>query len=506
MPTKDQPQQEATSILNTIANRESNLVPQYFEENAEIMGEEITLFREYASGKHRNVLSDRQQTILELPGMPNEGMPIFADYVDLMLQMLQSRLSIDTIDVVVDNDNDYEAATEWVNELLDDNRFDALQLDIHEATLRDGDTFVLCNWDVPMQRARFYRNLAYDGDIGVIPIIDQDIMEMTAAIKILNGLYRVYRQQIANDGIPFIQYYEVPLISNEETGYSTGESDSPTIWPPGVLPLVRFNFRTDALTGRGVSPILRAIPMQDALNHSLGATLVSAMFNAYRSLFSRNWELKENRPGMVHHAYDAEGPDGDRPVDLKSVGEGALTPYIEQNNHLIQIMGDVLQLLFPSVSGDNPSGEALKERVSGLVSQINKAQVKLGNAWEDLVKLAHTVETIWAPAERKPPPIKRFNAVWMSAEVRDDNAIIARLVEVFKVVPNQQFFLEQARNVLNLDDSEIARIIEEEKANTRARMAGSFGESGFFAADPIGMPDERNEPLDDAGEPLPDES
>ena len=456
------------------------------------MGEEISLFRDYASGLHRDVLSDRQRQILNLPGLPSNGMPIFADYIDPMLQMLQSRLNVDTIDPIVENEGDYERATEWISELLADNRFDSLQLDVHEATLRDGDAFVLCNWDKQLGHARFYRNPAYNGNIGVIPIFDQDIMEMTSAIKILNGLYHVYQEHKSVDGDRTITHHEVALRVDADRGYSTDDDNRiPTMWPPGLLPIVRFHYRTDALTMRGVSPVMRAIPLQDGLNHSLGATLVSAIFGAYRTLFAKNWapEIDHIVPGMIHVAFDI---DEDKEVDLKAVGEGSLTPYIDQNTHLIRIMGDVLQLMFPSISGSNPSGESLKERVAGLVSQINKAQIKLGNAWEDLLRLAWSVENTYAPAGKRPPPIKRFNTVWRSAEVRDDNALVARMVQVFNIVPNQQLFLERLRDVLNLDDDEITKILEQEESNMRERLSGfnNLGAVGEFAADPRGMPSE----------------
>ena len=84
-------------------------------------------------------------------------------------------------------------------------------------------------------------------------------------------------------------------------------------------------------------------------------------------------------------------------------------------------------------------------------------QIKLGNAWEDLLMLAWHVENTHAPAGKKPPPIKRFNTIWKSPEVRDDTAIINRLVQVHNVIPIPELFLEQARDVLNLDDDDIKR-------------------------------------------------
>ena len=125
--------------------------------------------------KMLNVTGDKYQTFS-------------ADYCDMVVRMMADRLVVDRIEVVVnptravprtaptgdddvvdgdtivgDGTGDDDKDQQWVDYTLKKNRFDALQMDVHEATLRDGDCFIIVDFDEKKQCARLNFNEAFDG-------------------------------------------------------------------------------------------------------------------------------------------------------------------------------------------------------------------------------------------------------------------------------------------------------------------------------------------------------
>ena len=417
-------------------------------------GETVALMRQYASARPRNVLTDRQVDLLNMPGIPGGAAPVFADYIDLGLRMLIDRLKVESID----------GAGDWTAEVLGRNRFDALQLDIFSAAVRDGDAYIICAWD---GYPKFHLNTAFDGTSGIIPVREDLVLKMSP------GYYELYEPH---------RYRKALIHTGDETSF---EDAVDIAYPLGILPVAQFSYRRGI--DRGESAILRAIPLQDALNHSFAAMIVAAKFAAFRVFFAKNWEPENQRldPGDFLWAFDQI----DKQVSLEAIPSEGLAPYLEQNQQIIQMLGEVLQLPLPTVLGSNPSAEALKQKEVGLLSEVKQAQIRFGNVFEDLMSIAHAADTLWSSVS--PPPVDRFNTIWVSPEVRDDNAIVQRLAQIFDRFPNKRLFLEELRGVLNLTDEDINRLLAEDEADAQRRLSafGDLGALGDFTGNERGIGD-----------------
>jgi len=154
-------------------------------------------------------------------------------------------------------------------------------------------------------------------------------------------------------------------------------------------------------------------------------------------------------------------------IDLSRLEPGDIVPFIEEANFLIEQIGTVSRTPLPGfMGGDNASGEALKQREAGLVSKVKKTFVRFGNAWEDVVKLAHTVESTFST--RQPPKVLRFRCEWGDAEIRNDSQYIADVLLIADRVGDKKT-LELLGNVYNWQDTEIKQIMDD-KASQTARV------------------------------------
>ena len=74
------------------------------------------------------------------------------------------------------------------------------------------------------------------------------------------------------------------------------------------------------------------------------------------------------------------------------------------------------------MGGDSSSGEALKQREIGMLGKLTRAQVQIGNSWEDMIYLANAQEAVFG--FHVPPAIDHLNTRWKSAEMRNDGDVL----------------------------------------------------------------------------------
>ena len=102
--------------------------------------------REWYDGDHKVPLTDRQREYLGL----NAGFPWSMNYLRLPVELCVERLTVTGFDGPEGIGGDDGLLDEWWTS----NRLDALQGQVHRATARDGDTYVLVEWDADSGRPR----------------------------------------------------------------------------------------------------------------------------------------------------------------------------------------------------------------------------------------------------------------------------------------------------------------------------------------------------------------
>lgn len=428
-------------------------------------GDRVKLFRDYYDGNHRSKLTGNMKRMLRISGDAHDQFN--ENYCGLVVDTYADRLLVERMQ------GDSDEATMWATELMDANRFDGLQMDIHEATIRDGDTFVLLEYDNETDRVVFSHEPCWDGETGMIAVYDRRLKNILIAVKVwYEGLDDARR-------VNFYYPDRVEKYIGDESGYgmqpyvddSTDERGIAE-WLPGFVPVVHFRNRARTMTQYGISELASVVPLQDALNRGLMSMVMTAELTAFLIRVAKGFEPPaEVSPGMWI-TIGAEGLSNDQVADAFTLEPGGIVPFIDQANHLIEQIATISRTPLPTtLGGANASGEALKQRESGLLAKVRKAQVKIGNSHEDMMRMAVLLYNTFAPT-RAPDSIWR--CVWRDAQVRNEAQMIQNALAIRDIVGERET-LRLIAEVYGYGMGKQEEIQQEKQAQTAQAMSALAG-------------------------------
>lgn len=130
--------------------------------------QQVNTIRRYVNGAPDNFLTSGQAKVLNLPSGSDNGALLhqFADnYCPAILDTTLDRIQLTGIEA------DTEPEQTWIDDLLLKNRLDELQVNLHEATLRDGNGFLMIDavedGATGKRTIRLTQESAYDGFYGM---------------------------------------------------------------------------------------------------------------------------------------------------------------------------------------------------------------------------------------------------------------------------------------------------------------------------------------------------
>ena len=470
----------ATELLKAIAAVLGDLVnPEVWPGEIEEWGEQIVLYRRYIDGRHRLDLEGTKMAASLRIDEEDEGR-FSINYMPLVANSMSNRLHIERIDAIIEpvvladksaelaeNTRLKKLANDWMSDYLINSDFDETQNDVNRDAVSDGDTFVMLEPPKGDEMGSFVHEPAWDNSVGVIPVYGERGRQMVAAVKVW----------IQTDGQERVNiYYEdrVDKFVNSESGFEKLPGDDRK-WQDadGTALGVPFgHYRNDKLTRNwhGKSRIAPTIPPQDILNRTFMSMSLTSDNTAFQRGIAFGFEVGEEvAPGSVWTIIDKEiQPDGsevavaglpaERYFDWKLIEPGELSPFIQQATLTIEQISITGNTPISTVSGggDKESGEALKQRESGLLAEGKTNQVVFGNVWNRLIMMAWKAEVAFNP--NTPPDIKRANSVWASIEVRNDVETIDNIVKM-KDDLSRTKRMELTAPVLGYDVDEIPGMI-----------------------------------------------
>lgn len=429
-----------------------------------LRGEKVALYREYVDGNHRANMTPQMRRMLRIPhtSVSND----FSDnYCGNVVETMSNRLILDRIE------GQSDTASQWVQELLDQNRFDGLQLDVHDSVIRDGDTFVLVDYDEDSQQTRLTHEMAFDGVEGVIPVYKNSVSgKIDIAVKIWSEMSDNGR---VNDVIRINVYYADKIIKYRAVGGTPLQAFETVPWvdqrgnPLGV-PIVHFRNKRRGRSHFGLSELENVIPLQDALNRALYSTVLASELTAARIYVAKGFTPPTDlTPGVIVEISNGGKPiPKDLDVSFTALDGADIAPLIEVAKFIKNELFNTSATPMPGEGGDSASGESLKQRESMLLSKIRRAQVTTGNAWEDVVAYAYSIETAFGTT---PPKNVRWYARWQNAMVRDDTAVVDNAIKVADRV-GQAEFLRLVAPVFGYDETKVSKIVSELGAETTQRV------------------------------------
>jgi hypothetical protein len=375
---------------------------------------------------------------------------------------------------------------DWLLDVLKKSRFDALQIEVHESAIRDGDTFVLVDWDAEKQCVRFTHEPAYNGVKGMLVMYEkQSQSEIKVAVKVWH--ITTTNSDSMADTMRVNVYYPdriekfisekgqelKPFTEGSGNGKHTLALDDIEGHPYTTPQVVHFKNKSQPYDNYGRSEIDDAIPLQDALNRMMHSMVASAELGGFPIRTHIGFEPPSGlSPGGWVGVSTTVGKD-DR-VEIGTMEQGEITPFLEAAHYLIDEIDNITRTPNPkNMGGDNASGEALKQREMGLLGKVKRAQISFGNAWEDVCKLAHAVETAYG--EKKPPPFEQFSVEWRSAEIRNTTEEVDNILKISSMV-GDEMTIRLLANVFDWSEDEIHDILtkKQAEAENRASMISSM--------------------------------
>lgn len=312
---------------------------------------------------------------------------------------------------------------------------------IHEWALRDGEAFLLIDWDTAHQRPRFtphprYTDTAAGGDgygIFTLPTDDAPDGPPTAFVKQwterVSGLSKLaYRQRRT-------LYYPDRIERYAHTASGWQPLGPHTPWKTATgqpLGHAAIHFTNPDLRPEATD----ALPIQDALNKTLADLLATADLSAFQILVALGWlptsDGREPRPDGSNWLKLEPGqiigttrPKTD--ADLKAITPGSLDPLLNLAQQLV---------LWLALVSDTPvhrfittrqiaSEATLRQQEEPLLAKIRARQMRLTPAWITAARLALRLHNRYGVRRAPIDDTTAITPRWAPLEARRDQTTLA---------------------------------------------------------------------------------
>lgn len=436
-------------------------------------GDRVARYRRYVEGRHDAKLSREMRQLLRLADSTDEGLNL--NYMPIVVQTKVDRCVLQMIEAEAPEEmEDDGAASSWVNDLLEMNRIDGMQGEVHEAAIRDGDSFVMVSYDEETERARFTLEEAFDGEAGMLMVYPSKHMQAPiCAIKIWHVMDGDNTQTRINLYFPDrVEKYQsvngaaLARLTDDPGGDWTDRAGRP-------LGIPVIHFRNAGRANYGQSEIANVIAPQNALNRFNYSAVAAAEYSGFPILVAMGFEPNGAiTPGSIVK-IGAEGLTSDQKVDFRRIEAGDLSQIVNMIHMMRASIADISMTPATQFADAATSGEALKQREIGLLGKAKRFMVRAGNSWEDCAAMAWRVEATFAPEQ--PPVYRRFYARWRSPEIRNDEAVVKNAMALREVVGDRQT-LRLVAPIYDLDEDSIEKIMQEktDEAARRISVAGGL--------------------------------
>lgn len=392
-------------------------------------------YRDYYEGNHKTQLTARMRAFLQI-GTNSE---FTGNYCPIVVDALAERLKVAGFDAgdqggTFGDNEEAGIFIDWWNR----NRGDALQIDVHNAAVREGDTYVIVEWDNEGEYPCWSHEMAYDGSEGVKVHYSKDkrnkIAFATKRWRVADphgGMNSTMRLNVYTDDAIYKYASKGGTNASDWAPYEVEGEDWPLRWvgsdglPLGV-PVVHFKNNPKGYND-GISEMDKVIPLQNALNKSLIDLIATADVAAFR-MFTMTGDDPTGitiAPGSFIYA---ENPD----ATIDVIDGMDMRPMIAVVDSFVTRIAQVSRtpLSYFQASAQIASDDTQRANDSGLVSKAQDRAVSFGNAWEDVLEISRRLHNTFGEGQLDDEPI---SCLWEDFEIIDK---MARRVEQSTVIGN----------------------------------------------------------------------
>ena len=344
------------------------------------------------------------------------------------------------------------------------NRMDAVQDEVYEAALRDGESYLLVDWDPDTQSPRWTLNFKFDGTQGIKLHRDPSTNKVLFASKRWqtfditqpgqNGYTRLnlYFPDRVEKYIDDKAKGVTGTINGQQLqlGWAEYRDDPAEPWP---IPWIDADGRA---LGLAVVPFINPsgseiedmVGLQDMLNKSDVDLIAAADGAGFRILYAAGIDAVID-PATGQEKTLSVSPGqmmrfSNPAAKLAAVEAGGIESELAACRYFIESIAGITrtpQYLFQAQGADQPSGESLKMQETGLVHKTKRKQGVFGNAWEDVITLSAQLNNKYRSAFAV--PIVRVQTEWASPERQDETEALDNALKKSNVgIPNEQIWAE----------------------------------------------------------------
>lgn len=399
---------------------------QHLVREAEERADHYRRYREYYDGVHDVPLTARMRQYLQVSG----DKEFSANYMPIVVDSLANKLEV----IGFDGDN-ADLVWEWWNA----NKFDASQFALHVNAIRDGDAYVMVEWDEERKIPRWYVQMAYDGRSGCTIHYSSEDNRPVAATKRWWVEFGESAGKMRRLNIYFpdrIERYKTTSEQNE-LGWIPYDDDGmgPVLdWTdssgqPIGIPVAHFTNRARGWN-YGLSELSSAIPMQDALNKAIIDLLASADTSGFRVYWLAGDDASDMTisPGIV---VNSQKPRDE--VEFNAFQGEPLRPGIEVVNSFIQRIAQVTgtNMSYFQETGQMASEGTHEAHEGGMISKARATSAELGTGYEKLMEIAIKVNNTFGDGTADPNlPLQ---TLWADFDARNE---VEKMMEKSQVVIN----------------------------------------------------------------------
>jgi hypothetical protein len=429
-------------------------------------------YREYYDGVHDAQLTDRQRKFLEL----RANQEFRVNYCPIVVDALAERLNVTGFDAGA------QGADLWA--WWKANRMDAVQQTVHLSAVRDGDAYVMVDWDNKRSLPRFALELALsqkDGGCGVKVTYGDNRQPAFASKR--------WRERQEGGGLRArLNLYYPDRI--EKYGSQIGASsqwqqqrEADEEWPirwtdragePLGIPVIHFRNK-DTGYNYGTSELADVLPIQNAFNKAMLDLIAAADTTAFRIFYMIGDDPSGLKVAPGSWVYSTKPSSGEGSVDIGQFPGEDLTPLIKLKDSTAMEVARVTRtpISFFQLSGDRPAEGTLKQEESGLVAKTKNRQVTFGNAWEDVMAMARRLANAFGGANL---PDEGLSTQWADIEIRNEKEHMETLELKLKLgIPKKRLWGEAGYDEATIEKMLLEAADEEQaQAELGDRLLAAF--------------------------------
>jgi hypothetical protein len=363
-----------------------------------------------------------------------------------------------------------EQQAEWAQVVWDAARMNEKHGDVHEGVLRDGEFFVIVDWDAANARPRFTPHQRYtdptvfvagassaNGDgFGCRAFYpdDDDNQPMLYASKrwtqyLGNGQARQRKTDYYPDRVEkYVAQGGAWIPANEDVDPDTGAIVFPLPWvdahgEPLGIPVIHF--RNPGLR----SEAWDALPIQKLINKMLIDLLIAGDITAFRIFVALGFiptsdgqAPRKNAQGEIENALDLEPgqiigtPRAATEAAFNAIEPAQLTPFLETIEKAIawtaMVTGTPVSRF--QLTGQVASADSQKEGTTPLLSKCRNRQTRFGNAWIDAMTIARKLANVFGGESFDESQL--ITLLWEPLEPRDTLAELTEKEKFWTIVAN----------------------------------------------------------------------